>query len=145
MAMKMHVDYNEYKYSEDDKDDLSLTEYLYNRKLYQSRLSRIQRFCWATVTGCALGAGISCLIDLFSGQTTNTTQSLVHGTLLPFASLHTGMLMGAENERLEEYYSRMEDLQHVHDSIVSKYSGEEIENPMTIEDYFDKYDMTNTR
>ena len=55
------------------------------------------------------------------------------------------MLMGAENERLEEYYSRMEDLQHVHDSIVSKYSGEKIENPMTIEDYFDKYDMTNTR
>ena len=141
----MHVDYNEYKYSEDDKDDLSLTEYLYNRKLHQSRLSRFQRFCWATATGCALGAGISCLIDLLSGQTTNTTQSLVHGTLLPFASLHTGMLMGAENERLEEYYSRMEDLQHVHDSIVSKYSGEEIENPMTINDYFDKYDITNTR
>ena len=145
MAKKMHVNYNEYNYSEDDEYYLYLTEYLYNRKLDQSRLSRIQRFCWATVTGCTLGAGISCLIGLFSGQTTNTTQSLIHGTLLPFASLHTGMLMGAENERLEEYYSRMEDLQHVHDSIVSKYSGEKIENPMTIEDYFDKYDMTNTR
>ena len=141
----MRVDYNEYEYSEDDEDDLSLTEYLYNRKLFQSRISRIQRFCWATVTGCALGAGISSLISLFSGQTTNATQSMIYGTLLPFASLHTGMLMGAENEHIEEYYSRMEDLQHVHDTIVSKYSGEEIENPMTINEYFDKYDITNTR
>ena len=145
MAKKMRVDYNEYEYSEDDEDDLSLTEYLYNRKLFQSRISRIQRFCWASVTGCALGVGISSLIRLFSGQTTNATQSMLYGTLLPFASLHSGILMGSENEHLEEYYSRMEDLQHVHDTIVSKYSGEEIENPMTINEYFDKYDITNTR
>ena len=137
MIKNMHIDYDKYDYTKQDKDDLAFIEFLYNKGVFQSRCTQLIRYGFATVSGLLIGAGISSLINYISNESASLHYAL-YGAFLPVAGIKTGILMGMENEHQDTLYRKMSDLKHIHDSIVGKYSGEQVDNPMTLDDYFNK-------
>lgn len=140
MSKKMKIDYKEYPYSEDDEIDLTIVVDLYNYNNSQKRLSKLSQLQQVTCAGVTAGYSIGCIINMLMGNTPEpTTFNTILSVLQPIIAVSSTMSIKMSETKLEIFSNKMKDLEHVKDSIISKYSGEEVSNPMTLDNYIDKY------